>query len=372
MKKSLVFSLLVMLAAWGVIGCKKDDEGTKPVAGGPDRQALLVQLADSVVKPGYLRFSEKLSVLKSKTTAFTAAPTPATLLEARQAWLAAYVEWQKVELFEFGPAENVGLRNSFNIYPTDAAGIRQNISSGSYNFEVATAIAQQGFPALDYLLNGLASDDAAIAQQFASSANHRRYLTEVVARMDQKFGTVYGQWTGAYRNTFVNSTGTDASSSLSRVVNAYVLYFERYLRAGKVGIPAGVMGGVSGTTYPDKIEAYYYRGTLPLQLAQTAHSATQQFFSGRSGRPSFKAYLDALGAKDSQTKQSLSEIISTQYGASYQQLSALGPNLYGTLQTRPADAVRSYDEMQKVVRLLKIDMTSAMGITLTYVDNDGD
>ncbi len=33
-----------------------------------------------------------------------------------------------------------------------------------------------GFPGPRYLLNGLAADDAAIAQQFAASAGHRRYL----------------------------------------------------------------------------------------------------------------------------------------------------------------------------------------------------
>jgi predicted lipoprotein len=369
MKKSLVFSMLLLLAAWGVISCKKDTGSTEPVGNGIDRQALLVQWADSVVKPGYQRFNDKLTVLKSKTTAFTAAPTTATLLDARAAWQAAYVEWQKVELFEFGPAEAISLRNHFNIYPADAAGIRQNISTGSYNFELATAIPQQGFPALDYLLNGIAADDNAIVQQYAGSADHRRYLTDVVAKMDQTFGTVYGQWTSTYRDTFVNNTGTDAGSSLSRVINAYAHYFERYLRAGKIGIPSGAM---TGTALPDKIEAYYFRGALPLQLAQTAHSSVQQFFNGRAGRPSLKAYLDALGAKDSNTGQALSNIINAQYAVSYQKLGTLGPDLYTTVQTRPAEAVQSYQEMQRAVRMIKVDMTSALGITLTYVDNDGD
>jgi len=370
MKKSLLFSLLLVLAAWGVISCKKEEDGPSGGGTGPDRQALLVQWADSVVKPGYRSFNDKLAVLKTKTTAFSAAPTTATLLDARQAWQVAYLEWQKVELFEFGPAESISLRNHFNIYPADAAGINQNISSGSYDFELSTAIPQQGFPALDYLLNGIAADDAQIAQLYANSANHRRYLTDVVAKMDQTFGTVYSQWNGSYRDTFVNSTGTDASSSLSKVVNAYAHYYERYLRAGKIGIPAGAMTNVA---LPEKIEAYYSRGTtLPLQLAQTAHTAVQRFFVGHAGRPSLKAYLDALDAKDSRTGQKLSDIIAAQFGVSYQQLSSLGPNLYTTIQNRPADARLSYDEMQKAVRMIKVDMTSAMGITLTYVDNDGD
>jgi hypothetical protein len=32
----------------------------------------------------------------------------------------------------------------------------------------------------------------------------------------------------------------------------------------------------------------------------------------------------------------------------------------------------TYAAMQKLVRMLKVDMTSAMSITITYTDNDGD
>lgn len=360
----------MLLTAVSLGSCQDDSGGDTP---GPDtsldRKALLTQWADSMVKPGYQRFNDKLTVLKTQTTAFTAAPGTATLLSARQAWQQAYVEWQKVELYEFGPAETVSLRNHFNIYPADAAGINRNIVAGSYDFELATAIPQQGFPALDYLLNGVGADDAAIVQQYMTSAAHRRYLTDVMAKMDQTFGAVYGQWTGSYRATFISNTGTDAGSSLSRVVNAYSQYFERFLRAGKVGIPAGAM---TGTPLPDRIEAYYFRGALPLQLATTAHATVQGFFNGRAGQPSLRSYLDGLGAKDSRTNQPLSGIINAQFGVSSQLLNALGPDLYTTVSARNADVKASYDAMQAAVRMIKVDMTSALGITVTYVDNDGD
>jgi predicted lipoprotein len=375
MKKAVASAFVLLLVALVTFSCQKQT-GTNPEpTGSVDRKALLTYWADSLVRPGYQRFGDKFGVLKTKAAAFTAAPTTATLLEARQAWQQAYVEWQRVEMYEFGPAETVSLRNHFNIFPTDARGIDRNISSGSYNLALGMAIPQQGFPALDYLLNGVAANDAAIAQQFATSAAHRRYLTDVVTKMDQTFGTVNAQWNSGYRDTFINNAGTDANSSLSRMVNAYSLYYEKFLRAGKVGIPAGVLlGSASSATnpLPDKIEAYYHRGTLPVQLATTAHAAVQQFFNGREGQPSLKSYLNAVGAKDSRSGQALSSIISAQFATSFQQLNALAPDLYVTVQSRNADAVASFNEMQKAVRLIKVDMTSALGITVTYVDNDGD
>ena len=42
------------------------------------------------------------------------------------------------------------------------------------------------------------------------------------------------------------------------------------------------------------------------------------------------------------------------------------------MQTRTAAAQQAFAEMQRAVRLLKVDMTSAMSVTVTYVDNDGD
>ena len=42
----------------------------------------------------------------------------------------------------------------------------------------------------------------------------------------------------------------DIGSSMGAVVNAYVLYYERYIRSGKIGIPAGIIGTMVGTTLP--------------------------------------------------------------------------------------------------------------------------
>ena len=373
MKNSILLCSLSVLLAGGVVsGCEKaaEEPADNPTSTtGLSRQVLLTQWADSLVKPGYERFGGKLSVLKTQAAVFAAAPTVAGLQGARQAWREAYVEWQRVEMFEFGPAADVSLVNRFNIYPADAAGIRQNIARGTYDFELSPAIPQQGFPALDYLLNGVGADDAAIVQGYLASANQRRYLTDVVGKMDQLLAGVRAQWNGAYRNTFVGSTGTNAGSSLSLAVNAFSRYYEHFLRSGKIGIPAGVM---TGTAAPDKIEAYYHRGALPLQLATTAHAAVQYAFNGRPGQPSLKTYLDALGAKDSRTGQALAQIVNAQFGTAAQQLAALGPDLYSTVQTRNAAATLAFTEMQRAVRLLKVDMTSAMSVTVTYVDNDGD
>ena len=88
--------------------------------------------------------------------------------------------------------------------------------------------------------------------------------------------------------------------------------------------------------------------------------------------PSFKSYLDALGAKDSATGTLLSEIINGQFTTIDSKLDLLSENFYQEVQTNNQAMKDVYTEMQKAVRLLKVDMTSAMSITITYTDNDGD
>jgi hypothetical protein len=88
--------------------------------------------------------------------------------------------------------------------------------------------------------------------------------------------------------------------------------------------------------------------------------------------PSFKSYLDALEAKDSSTGTLLSVIINDQFDMVKAKLDVLPPNLYEEILTNNQSMITVFTEMQKVVRMLKVDMTSALSITITYTDNDGD
>jgi hypothetical protein len=194
--------------------------------------------------------------------------------------------------------------------------------------------------------------------------------------MDQLVSNVISEWNGSYRDTFISKTGLDIGSSTGLVVNAYVLYYERYVRTGKIGIPSGAAIGSTGTPYPEKVEAFYKKD-ISLGLAKTAHQTSQDFFNGvdvKSGAtgPSLQSYLDALGAKDPSTNTLLSAIINAQFDVISAQLAQLSPNLYQQIQTDNDEMVDTYGDMQKLVRMLKVDMTSAMSVTITYTDNDGD
>lgn len=370
------FALLLTLL---FLGCSSGSEkpDPQPVDEGKDRSVMLKSIAERIILPSYDQFKSRLDRMVEKSKAFTAKPDAQNLTEFRAAWATAYIAWERVELFDFGPGEKHTIRNFFNIYPANVNGIATNIADPTSSLEVPGSYATQGFPALDYLINGIGTDDAAILAEYTTArdaAKKLAYINLITARMESLLGKVMGEWNGEYLNTFSTKTGLDIGSSTSLMVNGIVLHYERYIRSGKFGIPSGAMA--NGIPAPEKVEAYYKKDISKV-LAETAHKAYVDFFNGRHAATGeagagLKSYLDALGVKDSGTGKLLTESINAQFQASAGKVDALKANLFEEIKTNNQAMKDTYNEMQKAVRMLKVDMTSAMSITITYTDNDGD
>lgn len=366
---------VVLVMACALQSCDRTDPKKSD---SKDRKPMLIHWADDIIIPSYESFRTQLDALVEATHIFSASPAPNTLADLRAAWQAAYIGWEKVEMFEFGPADKYTLRNFYNIYPANVEAISQNIMNPSANLDVPAAYPTQGFPALDYLINGVSDTDAGIVEFYAAAAEGQsriQYLSLLVTRMSDRLDNVIAEWQ-TYRDIFVSNTGLDVGSSTGLVVNAYVLHYERFIRSGKFGIPSGAMTTTGGTRFPERVEAVYKRD-ISLTLARTAHQAVIDFFNGKSfdsaeNGPSFKSYLDALDARDMISGELLSEIIGGQLDIAHHSMDPVSEDLYDEVVNNNDHMIAVFREMQVATRMLKVDMTSAMSITITYTDNDGD
>ena len=356
------------------------DKEKKSVTPGTDslslsRAAVLINLADEIVEPANANFKLKLDTMISFANKFTSKPDTSSLREFRAAWQQAYIAWQKVQVLDFGPAKNNATINYFNIFPANVASIEANIKSGNANLEIFGNYPTQGFPAFDYLLNGLASTDDSIVTYFTTDSLATKRIAYVNKLNDQmllKINQVINEWT-VYRSTFVNTTDVSASSSFSIFVNGFIEVYEKNLRLGKFGVPSGYFTKVIA---PEKVEAFYKKD-LSKMLAQTAIQATQDLFNGKSVKTgiegkSLKTYLDDLSAKDSETKTNLSTSINNQFEVIKTSVNAMGDNFYTIVNNNNQQMLDTYAELQEIIRLLKVDMSSAISVTITYNDNDGD
>ena len=252
-----------------------------------DRSSMLSFWADSIILPSMISFEEELNVFNENVSNFTANPNTNNLALLREQWLIIYKNWQYVEMFDLGIAEEIYFKNRMNIFPANVLRIERNINNLGFNLDEPANFAAQGFTALDYLLFGIGQEDDAILTKYSNTSfNYGEYLIQVTAKMQELTVLVKAQWEGNYRDSFVQSTDNTATSSINMMLNDFVYYYEKGYRANKFGIPAGVF---SGGPLPNTIEAYHgemYSKILSLE----ATNAIENFFNGVAYNDPWKFY----------------------------------------------------------------------------------
>ncbi|MCA1762983.1 MAG: peptidase M75 superfamily protein, partial [Flavobacteriales bacterium] len=125
---------------------------------------------------------------------------------------------------------------------------------------------------------------------------------------------------------------------------------------------------------PEKVEGLY-SGVYSREMLTRNVEAWQNLFNGTSREgvngPGLDDYLNYLGT-EFEPGMPLQEEINNRFDLVLNQTETLSPNLAEAVVNQQNQALEVFDEMQRVVVLLKVDMTSALGIQITYADNDGD
>jgi predicted lipoprotein len=339
-----------------------------------DREAMLVNWADNIILPAFQNFESSTRTLEEQTTAFIQDPSVAKLEVIRSAFRTAYLDFQSVSMFEIGKAEQLNYRNFLNTYPANTTNIREKIETGSYNLELPSSYAEQGFPALDFLINGLGANEAEIVSFYTENPNasaYKSYLEAVSTRINALTMEVSDSWHGDYRDTFVNNTSSSSTGAVDKFTNDYVMYFEKFLRSGKIGYPAGAF---TGEPSPQNTEAYY-ANDFSKELYLKALESVQDFFNGvhfdgSSAGKSYKQYLDYLDSI--KEGANLGELINLQFDTIKAQADSLDASLKEQVRTNNTPMLEAFDLLQMAVVLLKVDMMQALSISVDYVDSDGD
>lgn len=367
-------TVFLFLATLVMMSCGSDDGGKSVAPDNFDRGAMLTNWADNIIIPSFEAFAAETQSLEEATRDFTANPSESTLASLRDAYREAYLQYQNVAMFEMGEAETINYHAFMNIYPTAVTAIQTSIETNDYNLELLSSRDQQGFPAVDFLLNGIAETDAEIVAHYTTNANattYKQYLTDVVTRIDSLTNVVLEDWKTGYRDTFVANTSSSSTGSVDKFTNDFVMYFEMDLRSGKIGDPAGRF---TGNPAPELAEAYY-SNAFSKQLYLKALEAFQNFFNGKHFNgtqtgASYKQYLEYLNSI--REGEDIAAMINAQLENVLQQANSLNADLAEQVRTDNSLMLGAFDELQKVVVLLKTDMLQALDISVDYVDTDGD
>ncbi len=364
--KKFFLGLVVMGIVVACSSSSDDDSGQVVDEETFDRGALLANMADNIIIPAFQDLSAKLTTMNTAKDVFVETPNLTTLEALRSSWLAAYRVWQSVEMFDIGEAERIQFRFRMNVYPTNVEDIETNISNGSYDLDAVNNNDAVGFPALDYLLYGVAETDAAIVAIF-NNENYSNYLSDVAVQMQTLTTSVLEDWTSTYRNTFVSQSGNTATSALNRFANDYIFYYEKALRANKIGVPAG---NFSNTPLPETVEGFYSR-VYSKTLALDGMNAVIAAFNGKAYTSdatgeSFNTYLESLGNTE------LATLINTRFTDASARIEALDDDFVNQVNTNNVGMTLAFDALQLAVVSLKVDMLSAFDISVDFIDADGD
>lgn len=338
-----------------------------------DREALLTNYADNIIIPRYANFKNEVNGLNEASIAFSADPSESNLAAIKIAWKASVLTWQRCAMFEFGPASDVLLQSSMNVYPVDTQQVEENVMSGNYDFTSVENLAAKGLPTLDYLLYKEAPGLTVGAFTIGDNAQARlEYLTDIIALIQSHIDEVALAWENGYRDEFIASTGTSVGSSLGLLLNAINQSFEANTRMQKLGLPSGA-ATFSMTPIPDHVEAYF-EGQSNVSFLQSSVVAFEDLYLGNteSGQAGVGLgdYLTSLQATHNNSL--LHGVIQSQFDDVVSAVDLLNDPLAEFVVSDQQTAIDAYGEMQQLVVLWKVDMMSALGVLITYQDNDGD
>jgi len=316
------------------------------------QEGLFLTVASGLIIPGYADLQSKVDAMQASAENLAMNATIANLEDFRQHFRNAYRSWQRVAQYEFGPAEDVFLRTSLNSFPAETEQILSNIEEGHSDLESNTNTFARGFPALDFLLYGIATDEAAIVA-FLNTPEARQYLNALIADIKTRVDATFVGWTdGDYRAAFIQNTGTATGTSLSLIINALSDHYE-LIRRDKIGIPSGLFN--AGAAKPEAAEALY--SGLSTALAVEAIRASENLYAG-AANVGLDDYLRTINAR--KNGEPLDEIISQQFQTAIQALEKVEGSIPQAIINDTEDLENAYAEIVKQVVHIDLDMPAVL------------
>ncbi len=359
--------LAVLALIWLPLSCGKD---TGPKQPNFDRGAMLEHYADQLIVPAFQQLNQQADSLLTSWNHFRAKPDSAQLGQLRAQWFATALAFESANAFNFGPVGEQGTLKSLveeiGLFPVSVAKVEGFIATGDTtlnNFDRDS----RGLFAIEYLIYGT-TDNTQDVLQALQEPTRMAYLGALFNHLKQRVGSIVSNWP-AYRTTFIKNDGTDAGSATSSLYNEFVRSFEN-LKNFKVALPAGKRAGQTQAE-PQLVEAYYSKRSIPLLEAHLA--SIERIYDGTTlaGAPGagLRAYL--LQVEGGPALVSATEAQWQAVQSAFSQLPTSQP-LSTLIQNGDPSVEALFVELQKHTRFFKSDMSSLLGIAITYNSGDGD
>ncbi len=362
-RRGVLFACFVSLLA---VGACKDKEvvSSDEVF---DRSTLLVQVSDALLLPAFDSLATSAEELRNSVEHFSKTAKAEDLLIAQVAWFKAFRHFQATRMFNFGPSETslLGDHNeNLGTWPIDTAEVESRIESADTKMQDFRRDTR-GFGALEYLLF---EPQVLVHFQGPLAALRFSYLNELAKDIRQWSARLKNDWL-VYSPSFKHDVGKSAGSSTSELYNHWIQSYE-LLKNYKVALPAGLQVGQTAAA-PNLVESPFAHASMQSIKWQLMKLEAIWYGIGIDGKEGigFDDYLQkATGG------EALRNEIIAQWAAIHKVLYPIDDTvkLSELVVNDPAKAEAIFTELQKMTRFIKGDMSSILGIAITYSSGDGD
>lgn len=290
-------------------------------------------------------------------------PGGAAIHAVRAAWRAAALAWKRVHVFRSGPIVDTNALLRATFWPARPAAV-DAVLKGDARLDSGvletTGVDARGLYGMEYLLFDRENGVAAPARVAGGSGERAREYASVCARDVAKYAELAANGVGKDGTPFAAAFSAAGQHSVNRLVSHLVESVETLAenrlallmwmnRVGRVK-PSDVEGFASGTSK---------------DLAVATLESAAALYHGAEGGCGLDALVDPVAP-------AIGEKIRAQFGGARAALSALDGPLERAVKSEPKKLEAAHKALKSLEIALKSDLTSALGVTLTFSSADGD
>jgi predicted lipoprotein len=344
---SVALSVCVLVAA-----CSDDSSSDGSRGSETDVEDVLAASADEVIVPSYETLVDELDGLASDLAALCSSPSPEALATARASWQDLAVAWRRTRAGGVGPAMDRRLASAI-AFAARADAVHTLLAGTDPVDEAGVDAAGAGVKGIVALEIGLFGDGA---DELTAAGGARRceYLTSVNALARAASAEVLDDWTGGYRDEFVEGMDGDAQASLDDLVNEVI---SRAAEVDDQGLRALTEAGSA-----DAVPATKADGPGAFRLAE------------------LRATYDGVAAILDQGR--LQELVEATNADTAERLATATAAATEAMAVLPDSVTASFDDIDALIAaqqavmalrvLLATEVASELGVTMSFNDSDGD
>jgi hypothetical protein len=334
------------------------------------REAMLRDLAQKVIAPGYAKLAAECRTLSGEIEQFNASPDQTGLDRMRQTWLAVFNAADSLRCYQTGPVADREFGSTFYYWQALPGRIEAIVKDPSQAIDQAlldnAGSTVKGIYALEYLLfdrrggqPGEPPESARALDLLTASPRRREYLAAVARDAANKAGQLASDWSAAGPEGAAEKFAAGGQASLNLLVNQLTQSLENTLQNHLnfvLTLPAPIerqLSKIKGT-----------RSESSLQSVVVALEGIDRFYRGENG----------LGLHDSVSRMNpaLAKRVQDKLTATIAATRAIGEPLERAAVDQRAAIQNAVDQAHELEILFKVDLASALGVTITFTSGDGD